>query len=306
MHLCSFIIPRWIVKDTQKQLKEMKYFKQTYIVSVFLLFGCSQTDRNNTSITESKPIDIIDKQTLKQDDSDSIEQQDSNKKGSIDKTIALFKTGNIDKISEIISFPLQRQYPIPSIKDKVELKQRFSEVFDKILIDKIANSKIEQWKEVGWRGIMLDDGIFWIDSDGEKITAVNYQSDFEKKLREDLIAKEKEILHLSLKNFENPVYKIKTKNYLIRIDELANHKYRYASWKISNEESSKPSIILSNGVLEYQGSGGNLDITFTSGDVVYKINRNIIGEENMPDITLEVEKDGQIILTEDGVLTSEY
>jgi hypothetical protein len=58
--------------------------------------------------------------------------------------------------------------------------------------------------------------------------------------------------------------------------------------------------------LEYQGSGGNLEITFTSGDVVYKINRNIIGEENMPDITLEVEKDGQIILTEDGVLTSEY
>jgi hypothetical protein len=284
----------------------MKYFKQKHLLLVLLLSGCNQTDRNNTSITESKPIEIIDNQTLKQDDSDSIEQQDSNKKGSIDKTIALFKTGNIDKISEIISCPLQRQYPIPSIKDKVELKQRFSEVFDKILIDKIANSKIEQWKEVGWRGSMLDDGIVWIDSEGEKISAVNYQSDFEKKLREDLIAKEKEVLHLSLKNFENPVYKIKTKNYLIRIDELSNHKYRYASWKISNEESSKPSIILSNGVLEYQGSGGNLEITFTSGDVVYKINRNIIGEENMPDITLEVEKDGQIILTEDGVLTSEY
>jgi hypothetical protein len=55
----------------------MKYFKQKHLLLVLLLSGCNQTDRNNTSITESKPIEIIDNQTLKQDDSDSIEQQES-------------------------------------------------------------------------------------------------------------------------------------------------------------------------------------------------------------------------------------
>ena len=129
---------------------------------------------------------------------DSNEKLEDDKVASINNVIDLFKQKEVDKILNIISFPLHRQYPIQSIKDKTEFTQRFSEVFDKILIDKIANSKIEQWSEVGWRGIMLDDGVVWMANSDGVITAVNYQSDFEKKLRKDLIAKEKENLHISL------------------------------------------------------------------------------------------------------------
>ena len=117
---------------------------------------------------------------------------------------------------------------------------------------------------------MLDNGIVWIESDGGKITAVNYQSDFEKKLKKDMIAKEKDNLHLSLKTFKSPTYKIKTKNYLIRIDKLTDYKYRYASWKINNLESSKPDLILNNGELKFEGSGGNHVITFSNGKYTYK------------------------------------
>jgi hypothetical protein len=152
---------------------------------------------------------------------------------------------------------------------------------------------------------MLDDGVVWMGNSDGIITAINYQSDFEKKLKKDLIAKEKENLHISLKYFENPTYKIKTKNYLIRIDELPNYKYRYASWRISEKESSKPNMVLSNGTLEFQGSGGNHIITFINGDYTYKVYRNIIGADNTPDITLEVEKNGKIILTQDGTLILE-
>lgn len=148
-----------------------------------------------------------------------------------------------------------------------------------------------------WRGV--------IDSDEGKITAVNYQSDFEKKLKKDLINKEKENLHSSLKNYKSPTYKIKTKNYLIRIDELSNKKYRYASWKVNEKEYSKPDIILKNGELDFQGSGGNHVIIFTNRNYTYKIYRNIIGEKNSPDITLEVEKDGRNILSQDETLLTE-
>lgn len=230
------------------------------------------------------------------------EKLDDNKTDNIKNVIALFKEKNIHKISNIISFPLRREYPIPSINDKNEFKQRFNQVFDQTLVDKIVNSKIKQWSEVGWRGIMLDNGIVWIESYEGKITAVNYQSTFEKKLQKDLIAKEKENLHVSLKTFNSPTYKIKTKNYFIRVDELSNSKYRYASWKINKIESSKPDIILNNGVLEFEGSGGNHVITFSNGNYTYKVYRNIIGEKNAPDITFEVEKDGKIILTEDGTI----
>lgn len=230
------------------------------------------------------------------------EKLDEYKIDNIKNVIALFNQKNIDKISNIINYPLSREYPIPSIKDINDFRKRFNEVFDKTLIDKISNSKIKQWSEVGWRGIMMDNGIVWIESEDGKITAINYQSDFEKKLRNVLIAKEKESLHVSLKTFKRSTYKIKTKNYLIRIDELSNHKYRYASWKSNKIESLKPDIILYNGELEYEGSGGNHVITFSNGNYTYKVYRNIIGEDNSPDITFEVEKDGRVILTEDGTL----
>ncbi|HTN17640.1 MAG TPA: hypothetical protein VL092_08170 [Chitinophagaceae bacterium] len=221
---------------------------------------------------------------------------------NINRVIGLFKQKNIDKISSIIAFPLNREYPIPGIKNEKEFKSRFNEVFDKILLDKIANSKTEQWSEVGWRGIMLDNGLVWIDSYEGRITAINNESAFEKELRKNLIIKDKENLHALLKTFESPVYKIKTKQFLIRIDKLFDGKYRYAAWKINEKEVSKPDIILYNGELEIHGSGGNHAITFSNGHYQYEIYRNIIGEENPPDIRLTVDKDGQTILTQDGTL----
>ena len=281
---------------------EMKHIKLTALTFGLLLFGCNQTETKTTIASNEKSAAKTEDKVLKQEKPDDNEKLADDKVESINNVIELFKSNNVDKIADIISFPLDRQYPIPSIKNKNEFTKRFSEVFDKILIDKIANSKIEQWSEVGWRGIMLDDGVVWMANSDGIITAVNYQSDFEKKLSSDLIAKEKENLHVSLKTFENPTYKIKTKTSLIRIDELKDYKYRYASWKIGADESSKPDIIIDKGELEFEGSGGNHVITFIKENYTYKIYRNIMGEENSPDITVEVEKDGEIIITEDGKL----
>lgn len=231
-----------------------------------------------------------------------IKKIDTIKFANINYVIDLFKKKNIEDISHNVNFPLRREYPIPEIKNREQFKQRFNEVFDEVLINEIADSRLKQWSEVGWRGIMLNNGTVWMDSDEGKIIAVNYQSDFEKKLRKELIDKEKENVHSSLKTFESPTYKIETKNYLIRIDELESKKYRYASWKISKKESSKPDLILTNGELEFQGSGGNHVITFTNGNYIYKVYRNILGEEDTPDITLEVEENEKIILHQNGTL----
>lgn len=283
----------------------MKILKLTFIVFGLLIFGCNQPRSKNTSATNKKSTDTTNNRIPKQEKSEDNEKLEDYKIDSINNIITLFKEKNIDKISSIIDFPLYREYPIPPIKNQKEFKQRFSEVFDQVLIDKIANSEIEQWSEVGWRGIMLDNGVLWMANSDGIITAINYQSDFEKKLRKDLIDNEKEYLHNSLKTFESPTYKIKTKNYLIRIDELTNDKYRYASWKITEKETSKPDIVLNDGELEFDGSGGNHSITFVQGKYTYIIYRNIIGEENSPDITLEIEKDGKTILSEDGTLIIE-
>lgn len=215
--------------------------------------------------------------------------------------IALFKKKDIDGISNKISYPLYRQYPIPQIKDKEEFKKRFSEVFDQILIEKIANSQISEWSEVGWRGIMFENGDLWMDIDGV-ITSINYQSGFEKNLLTSLIANEKDNLHTSIQTFKNPIYKIKTKIFLIRIDELSAYNYRYAAWKVNEKETSKPNLVINNGQIEYEGSGGNHVITFVNGIYTYKVYRNVIGTDTSPDITLEVEENGKVILKTDGTL----
>ncbi|MDR2274573.1 MAG: hypothetical protein LBF27_26945 [Sphingobacterium sp.] len=232
-------------------------------------------------------------------------EMNASKKARINRIISLFKQKKIADIATIISYPLKRENPIPAIKNENEFKQRFPEVFDQGLIDLIAQSKIEQWTEVGWRGIMLSNGIIWIDSDEGKITAVNYQSAFEKKLKQTLIQQQKEYIHSSLKQFKSPVYTIKTEKYLIRIDELANEKYRYASWKIGDKEYMRPDIVLNNGKLDFEGSGGNHVITFTNGIYTYKIYRNIIAEKNTADIILIVRKNNQKILIQNGTLQAD-
>lgn len=102
----------------------------------------------------------------------------------------MFRQKAVDEISENIVYPLKRTSPIPSVKNAEELKERFDSIFDEDLIRIITSSDIDQWSEMGWRGIMLDDGILWMDYDG-KITAVNYQSKYEKKLAKKLTSKVK-------------------------------------------------------------------------------------------------------------------
>ena len=220
---------------------------------------------------------------------------------NIQKLINLFKTKNVDGISKVITYPLNREYPIPSVKNEADLKKRFNQIFDKTIVDEISNSKIDQWSEVGWRGIMLNNGDLWIESDG-KIKALNYQSNFELTQKKNLISNGKSKLHSSLKTFKSPTYKIQTKNYLIRIDELANEKYRYASWKIGKSEASKPDLILTNGELKFDGSGGNHTITFKKGEYNYEIYRGIIGVKDVQEISLTVEQKGKTILQQDGKL----
>ena len=102
----------------------------------------------------------------------------------------MFRQKAVDEISENIVYPLKRTSPIPSVENAEELKERFDSIFDEDLIRIITSSDIDQWSEMGWRGIMLDDGILWMDYDG-KITAVNYQSKYEKKLAKKLTSKVK-------------------------------------------------------------------------------------------------------------------
>ena len=216
---------------------------------------------------------------------------------SIQNLINSFKAKDKAKIADLISYPLRRAYPLKDVQDKNELIKRFDDILDKEFCNKVARSKTSDWSEVGWRGLMFNDGDLWID-DG-KIITFNYQSLKEKQLLVKAIQADKNQLPNSLQDFEKPTYLILTRNYKIRIDEKAEGMYRYAAWKIKNPKD-EPDIIIENGVLEFQGSGGNHTITFKNNGYTYVVSINIIGTANIADVTLEVLKEDKIVLTENG------
>ncbi|KAA1151218.1 hypothetical protein EU510_15325 [Pseudoalteromonas sp. FUC4] len=217
--------------------------------------------------------------------------------------ITAFAAHDKSTIAALISYPLKRQYPIPDIKNEAEFINRFDEVFDDELVAVIASSNIDtDWEGGGWRGTMLNNGVMWIDADG-KIIGINHQTAKEQVFAKRLIEQDKQSLHSSVNNFEKPVLDWKTANYHIRVDDLGDHNYRYAVWGINKKPSDKPDMVLINGDITFEGSGGNHHYTFKNGRYSYILHVIIIGCDTSPPGWLEVYKDDERLLFEDVIST---
>lgn len=228
------------------------------------------------------------------------EQLSAEQKFEVQQIIQVFKTKNTDRISQHIDYPLIRQQPIPAIKNATDMKLRFKQVFDDKLLTRIAKSTPSQWSSVGWRGVMFENGEVWLNDN--KISAVNMSNTTEKNLKKQLIAKQKSQLHSSLKTFKQPEVLFKTTQYLIRVDQLNNGNYRYASWKLGQSQASKPDLIINNGKLDYDGSGGNHAFNFSSGNYHYQVYRMLMGSDESSEVSLNVQKGTKTVLEQDGRL----
>ena len=222
---------------------------------------------------------------------------------SVLPVIAAFKTQDKTAIAAHIRYPLKRQYPLPDIKNEAEFINRFDEVFDEELVAVIGSSNINtDWDSVGWRGIMLNNGVMWVDTDG-KVIAVNTQNTTEQAHAEKLIAQDKQSLHSSIKTFQKPILDWDTAKYRVRVDDLGDGNFRYASWSIDKSPSDKPDIVLINGDITFEGSGGNHHYTFKNGRYSYVLQVTVIGCDTSPPGWLEVYKDEKLLLS-DAVISA--
>jgi hypothetical protein len=220
---------------------------------------------------------------------------------SVLPVIAAFKTHDKAAIAAHIRYPLKRRYPLPDIKNEAEFINRFDEAFDDELVAVIASSNINtDWDKVGWRGIMLNNGVMWVDTDG-KVIAVNTQNATEQAHAEKLIAQNKQSLHSNIKTFQKPILDWKTSKYRVRVDDLGDGNFRYASWSIDKNPSDKPDIVLINGDITFEGSGGNHHYTFKNGRYSYVLHVTIIGCDTSSLGWLEVYKNDKQLLFEDVV-----
>ena len=210
--------------------------------------------------------------------------------------IDCIKSADIDKLDAIISYPFKRPSPVPSINDKQELTERYLELFDDSLTSIITNSIIkEDWQNMGWRGIMLHNGIVWLDYDGRLMTT-NYSSEKEITLKEKWIEYERNLLHTDLKDFKKPIHTIETDKFIVRVDLLEDQKYRYASWSKESDISNKPDLVINNGIWTPDGSGGNHHFTFTNSEYSYVVYVDIMGADETPPFNLKVTQNDKEIL----------
>ncbi|OXB02680.1 hypothetical protein [Flavobacterium pectinovorum] len=216
--------------------------------------------------------------------------------------IANVKSNNKEGVAAFISFPLGRDYPIPNVKNKADFIKKYDQIFDVTLKNEIIKSNpAKDWSEVGWRGIMLNQGTLWIDTDG-KIISINYQSQAEKNLSNKLIAAEKAKLHPSIAKFKAPEYILESSKFRIRIDDLGNNNYRYASWSLKQKMSEKPDLVITNGKWIPDGSGGNSYFDFKKGDYLYRCYIIVLGTNDSPPATLTIYQNNKKILEQDAII----
>ncbi|REC79324.1 hypothetical protein DRF60_05700 [Chryseobacterium elymi] len=100
---------------------------------------------------------------------------------------------------------------------------------------------------------------------------------------------------------------IKTKKFKIRIDRQPNGKYLYQSWSANARLTSKPSMIISDGELIPDGSGGNYYFNFVNEGHTYQIWRNYLTDSaSKAPYTLTVSNENdQEIVRQDGFVVKQ-
>lgn len=97
---------------------------------------------------------------------------------------------------------------------------------------------------------------------------------------------------------------IKTKKFKIRIDKQPNGKYLYQSWNANTKITAKPSMIISDGELIPDGTGGNYYFNFNNEGHNYQIWRNYLtnSAKKAPYTLVVYDGNDREIVRQDGVV----
>lgn len=219
----------------------------------------------------------------------------------VSNLIQALKQNNRVAVVNMVSYPLERQEPIAAINNQNEFMQRYDEVFDRTLINTIIRSNIHtDWDDIGWQGVILNNGIVALDPDGN-ITEIKHVSSFEqallKRLQAEKIVKRdpkgRRALHRSVNDYDQALVELTTNRFHIRVDEVAPGQLRYASWALNKSTSDVPDLVLNNGRM-LSGSGRNQRFVFNNGSYSYELSVHAMGASAVPAGLLEVFEKGQL------------
>jgi hypothetical protein len=190
-------------------------------------------------------------------------------------------------IAHLITYPIELERPLPSIKTEKDFLKSWGDFFDANTIAEVVD---DEPGTIGWRGVQVGNGDIWFSKG--KIYRINMRTQaFSKKL--DAAKKNEDAtLYPSARNYKHIRYTCDTVSHHIRIQEHKDGIY-YFSWKSGAALSQKPELEL-KGSLENQGTGGNVIFSFKNKEYLYELNEvHTCGEDCNNYLT--VSKNGQEI-----------
>lgn len=95
---------------------------------------------------------------------------------------------------------------------------------------------------------------------------------------------------------------IKTKKFKVRIDKQPNGNYLYQSWGANTKITAKPSMIISNGEMFPDGSGGNYYFEFNNNGTIYQVWRNYLtaSAKKAPYTLVVIDSNGETLVRQDA------
>lgn len=185
---------------------------------------------------------------------------------SVRDLIKAVRSDNPSAFAALVSYPLERPYPLKDIQDSAAMVAYYPTLMDRKLRSAIGDSAPDEWSEFGWRGWSLDDGEYvWVD---ESVYAVDNLSDAEKALRESLVKQELESLPEAMREDWQPVSCVKDleNGNVMRIDSKEDADgeeiYRLALYTPGTSLRGNPSQLFT-GYRELEGSAMTESYVFT-------------------------------------------
>lgn len=179
------------------------------------------------------------------------------------------KENNPEAFAKIVSYPLERPYPLKSIQSPDDMVKYYPTLVDDSLRNIIANTDNPSWEQRGWRGWTIDNGKYlWID---DSLYQVTYISKAETEKLRKLLDRDSISVMPGFRKGWKPVTCLKSTAHgtVYRIDHnpKARHgqAYRLAVWKDSDNLKGKPTAVFT-GQRQEEGTAGTVTYFFATPD----------------------------------------
>lgn len=175
------------------------------------------------------------------------------------------KANDRDAVAALITYPLNREAPLPPIANAKDFLAHWDEYFDDANIKALLDSKPEQY---GWRGIALANGTVWF-ANGH-VASIFTETDAYKKTFKLARQNDGTKLYPSVRGYTKIAFQCSTKTEILRT-QYHGKDLRYFAWKTGALPSTKPDLALKSGVYDPQGTGGNYNLIFKNKGYTYQV-----------------------------------